>query len=591
MKYKEYNVSITVIAFSLMISFGIINAATAQNVSNVQYPVEELGNCKNKEACRTYCDAADHVQACITFAKKNKLMSAREIETAEKFIAAGSKGPGGCRGKDECEAFCDDMNHINECVAFAEKNDIMPQRELEEAKKIQSAIQRGVKPPACKNKKSCDSYCSQADHMEECMTFAEAAGFMKEEELVEAKKVLSAIKSGVKPPACRGKDECDAYCGAEGHFEECIAFAEAAGFMKPEEVQMARKTGGKGPGGCRGKDECDAFCGNPANQQTCFSFAKEHGLMKEEDVKRMEEGKEQMMRGFEQAPTEVKECLNASLGSDFVEKVKSGAMMPSMDIGEKMQACFEKMRPQEGQMQQGEFQPKEFEGKEGGIRKEMMQRQQMPSGDRPKEGMMQMPEEVVQCIKAATGEDVAKQIQSGQFRPSKEVEEKMRSCFEQYGQKASQQRPPEGMQTPPMGEGMTPAIERAGAEIMPQVPQGVMKGPGGCTSPEECRMYCQSHPQECGGVAPPLYPTQQPGMEGQQQMYPGGYKAYPMDGQMPPAGYQQGQPAPEYQMTPVTPTGDNYVPPTEVKTEGVSGKVMPLLDRMVHSFYRLMGIE
>lgn len=587
MKHKEHYLSIAVIAFSLMISLGIINAATAQNVSNVQYPVEELGNCKNKAACKAYCDAADHMQACIAFAKKNKLMSTREIETAEKFIAAGSKGPGGCLGKDECESFCDDMAHINECVAFAEKNGLMPQQELEEAKKIQSAIQRGVKPPACKNKKSCDLYCSQADHMEECMAFAEAAGFMKEEELTEAKKVLSAIKSGVKPPACRGKEECDAYCGEEGHFEECIAFAEAAGFMKPEEVQMARKTGGKGPGGCRGKDECDAFCGDPANQQACFAFAKEHGLMKEEDLQRMEEGKEQMMRGFEQAPQEVRECLNASLGSDFVEKVKSGAVMPSMDIGEKMQACFEKMRPQEGQMQQGEFRQEEFRGQEGELRKEMIEGQT----PRPMMNSNQIPQEVVQCIKAKTGTDIAEQMRSGQFRPGGEMEEAMKGCFEAYGQKASQQRPPEGVQMMPKEGQVIPAIKGAGKGMLPQqIPQGgTMKGPGGCTSPEECRAYCQAHPQECGGSAPMQAPMPQPGMEGQ-QMPPEGYKTYPTESQMPPAGYQQMQPVPDYQMTP-PPADGTYVPPTEVKTESVSGKVMPLLNRMVHGFYRLVGIE
>lgn len=571
MKYKEYYLSVAVIAISLMISFGIINAATAQNVANVQYPVAELGNCKNKAACKTYCDAPEHMQSCVAFAKKNKLMSDREIETAEKFMAAGSKGPGGCRGRDECESYCDDMAHINECVAFAEKNGLMPEHELEEAKKVQSAIQRGIKPPACKNKKSCDLYCSQADHMEECMAFAEAAGFMKEGELAEAKKVLSAIKRGVKPPACRGKEECDAYCGEEGHFEECIAFAEAAGFMKPEEVQMARKTGGKGPGGCRGKEECEAFCSNPANQQTCFTFAKEHGLMKEEDLQRMEEGKEQMIRGFEQAPQEVRECLNASLGNDFVEKVKSGAMMPSMDIGEKMRSCFEKMRPQEGRMPQGEFREQE-----GEIRREMMEGQ----APRPMMGGSQIPQEVVQCVKEKTGSDIVEQMRSGQFRPGGEMEEAMRSCFEAYGQKASQQRPTEGVQMMPKEGQIIPAVPREGVDMMPQVQQGMMKGPGGCSSIEECRLYCQNHPQECG--------MPQPGIEGQ-PIYKEGYQQpVPMEGQIQP--YQQVPPIPSEQIMP-QPSGGTYMPMNEPKPEAASGKVMPLLDWMVRVFYRIVGVE
>ena len=139
---------------------------------------------------------------------------------------------------------------------------------MEEVKKVR-AIDKGVKPPACKSKKECDSYCSSPDNMEECLAFAEAASFMPPEELANAKKVLAAVKQGIKPPACKGKEECDTYCSDERNFEECINFAEAAGFMRPEEVEMAKKTKGKGPGGCRGKEECESFCQKEENTEVC----------------------------------------------------------------------------------------------------------------------------------------------------------------------------------------------------------------------------------------------------------------------------------------------------------------------------------
>src|SRR3989338_6814312 len=90
--------------------------------------------------------------------------------------------------------------------------------------------------------------------------------------------MLAAIKKGVLPPNCSGKEECDAYCTEPAHTDECINFAIAAGFMTEKEAEMAKKTGGKGPGGCVGKDACDAFCGNQDNQQTCMDFAKENGF-------------------------------------------------------------------------------------------------------------------------------------------------------------------------------------------------------------------------------------------------------------------------------------------------------------------------
>jgi len=346
MKIKNISISSYILLFGILVSsliFSISFAETAVDVTdvNIQYPIVELENCKSKDSCKTYCDKPANIVSCIAFAEKNNLMTADEISVAKKFINAGSEGPGGCTTKDSCESYCNDIDHINECITYAEKTGILPPKELKEVKQVQSAIAKGIKPPPCKNKKecdvfcdnpdnmnvcvafgeaagflkgkdledakkmisaiekgaipppckgkeACDTYCSQPDNMEACMTFAQAAGFMSPKEAEESQKVLSAIKKGVKPPACKGKEECDKYCGEENHIEECIAFSIAAGFMSEKDGEMARKTGGKGPGGCSGKEECEAFCENLENQETCFNFGKENGLIPLEQLKEME---------------------------------------------------------------------------------------------------------------------------------------------------------------------------------------------------------------------------------------------------------------------------------------------------------------
>ncbi|MDD5356348.1 MAG: hypothetical protein PHY56_07430 [Candidatus Omnitrophica bacterium] len=460
MKIK-YFIIFVIIGF---VAVGFINLAgkVLAQESSIQYPIEELGGCKDKADCKSYCDKEENIEACLDFAEKNKLMSQEEIEIAKNFIETGNKGPGGCTNKDACEQYCNDMSHIDECVAFAEKNNLMSAAELEEAKKIQAAIAKGVKPPACGNKKDCDAYCDDSEHMEECITFAEEsgflagkeledakkmlqaikkgvkappckgkeacdqycnkpenmelcmtfameAGFMGEEEKVNAQKMLQAIKKGINPPNCNGKEECDKYCSQEEHFEECINFSLAAGFMSEEDAAMAKKTGGKGPGGCTNKEECEAFCNNPDNQQTCFDFSKANGMISEEDLKQMEEGTRMFKESLERAPAEVMDCLNSKIGSDTIEKLKNGTMMPSNDLGEKMRECFEVSMPPQG---------------EGG----------------PGAG--------------------------GTMPP------------------AGGTTPPEGSQMPPTEGTMPPS-------------GGGQPGPGGCTSQEECQNYCASHPQEC----------------------------------------------------------------------------------------------
>lgn len=360
-----------VIFLVLIAAATLLFTVSVARAQEIEYPVEELGDCESEAECRTYCDKPAHMEACIAFAKEYKLMSEEEIRMAENFLEAGGEGPGGCDSQESCESYCNDISHMDECIAYAEEHGIIPPEELEEAKKVQAALKGGAQlPGGCQNKKACDVYCSVAEHMEECIAFGEAAGFIPEEELAEAKLMLEAIKKGAKPPACQGKKACDAYCAEESHFQECMAFAEAAGFISPEEAEMARKTGGKGPGGCRGRDECEEFCQQPENQETCFNFGKEHGMISEEDLAEMEEGKERMMEAFSEAPEEVMECLDAKFGSEMIEKLKSGSTMPTREIGDGMKECFEQqMRPPEGMMPPGEGEG-EWGGGPGGCQSE-----------------------------------------------------------------------------------------------------------------------------------------------------------------------------------------------------------------------------
>lgn len=405
-----------IIAGSLFAAFLFDSVATASSLSDITYPVKELGECKNEQACFAYCDKPENISACVSFAEKHNLLSKEEAAKAKAFVKAGSKGPGGCKGQAECEAYCDDSSHMRQCVAFAKANNLMDKEELEEAEKMMEALEQGAQlpggcrdkksceaycedtshlgecldfaekagfisqeelqearqvqkalaagvklPGGCKNKDECDSYCEDVSNMEECLSFAVEAGFIPEEEAEEARRIMPLMKAGQMPGGCRSKEQCETYCADPDHMEECVVFAEKAGFMTQEEVEMFRKTGGKGPGDCRGRDECEEFCNNPNNQETCFQFGMEHGLIPEEDLEEMRDGVERMREGLEMAPPEVRECLESALGADMIAKIESGNFMPSRDMGEQMGECFQNMARQE-QMERIEENMEEFEG-------------------------------------------------------------------------------------------------------------------------------------------------------------------------------------------------------------------------------------
>ena len=499
------------------LSFVIIQKALA-DISDIQYPVPELGNCTSEANCRSYCDKPQNTEACLAFAEKNNLMSSEELAMAKKFSAAGDKGPGGCTGKDSCETYCNDISHIEECITFAEENDFLPPEELKEAQKVRDAIRRGAKPPACGSKKACDSYCEAPEHMEECvafaaeaglmegkekedaqkmlqaikrgfkpppcrgkeacdaycqqpdnmeacMTFAVEAGFMPESEKEDAQKMLSAIKKGIKPPNCRGREECDSYCQSDEHFEECTEFAAAAGFMSEKDAEMARKTKGKGPGGCKGKEECEAFCNNKDNQEICFKFAEENGMIPEEELKKMKEGMGRMREDINQMPSEAKDCLRSSLGEETINKIQAGELTPGPQLGDAIQNCFKKMpRPSEGEMRDREGMPP-------------------PPGEPGREG---------------------------EFR----------------------------------------------------------QGPGGCSTPEECQKYCSQNPEACGGGRGSengQRPFGSPGEFEQRRPFPSG-----QEGQEPPF---QGEMKSDERMPREFPR--EGIPPVEGEFKQNSGEFIP----------------
>lgn len=341
------------LAVFLLAAGASAGVALATSAGDITFPVQELGNCKNQKECRTYCDKQDNMAPCVAFAKKHNLMSEQDIKKAEALLSSlDTGGPGGCTTKESCETFCDDANNIEVCVAFAEKHGLMSAQELKESKQVVKALKKGAKlPGSCANKEACETYCQDPNNVEECVSFAEAAGFMKPEEAQEARKMMGFMQRGETPGNCKSKESCDSYCSNDKNIMECVGFAEKAGMISKEEADMARKTGGKGPGGCRSKESCDAFCNTPQNQQACFEFAKEHGLLSEEDLERIQEGMESIREALEEAPEEVVECLKENLGENIIQEIEEGTFTPGPAIGEKVRTCFELMRPDPAELE------------------------------------------------------------------------------------------------------------------------------------------------------------------------------------------------------------------------------------------------
>jgi hypothetical protein len=358
--FRRHLLPFAFLAMGLLVSVVFLAQAQVPTVpsegeiaaSGIVFPVAELGNCANKTSCKAYCDDSTHMPECIAFAESHGLMNAAEAARARKFATRlqGDGGPGGCRSDRVCRDYCEDITHMDECLAFAESEGI-DDRHIKEARRIQTHLRGGGQlPGGCTSKVSCEVYCTSGnlDRMEECVAFAEAAGLDIDHEeggpksAVDIRKFIQLARNGETPGGCKNKNECEAYCRGGEHINECIAFGERMGFISSQEAEMARKTGGKGPGGCQGERECRTYCNDPGNQEDCFRFAEEHGLIKGEELKHAKDGFVQLRQGLDHAPADVVACFRTHLGSDVIEKIQSGSFTPGLGVGQKIRACFEK---------------------------------------------------------------------------------------------------------------------------------------------------------------------------------------------------------------------------------------------------------
>jgi hypothetical protein len=384
-------------------NFGLVGHLGKTENPQIVFPIVELGNCKSEADCKTYCAKEENMLACAEYGAKHGLTSQDELQRAREFAdVLRGEGPGACKDKATCEAYCEDISHINECLAFAEKHGFVKAEQLAEAKKVAMALKNGaVLPGGCKDKDTCDAYCKDMSHVDECFAFAKKAGFISEEEAVEAEKMLPLVKAGQTPGQCKTKEDCRLYCEDAKNSDECVSFALKAGLVSEEEAEMIKKTGGKGPGGCKSKETCDAYCNKAENREECFEFAQKHGLIPPEKLKEMEEGMGRLRAGLSQMPSEAIKCLKDKLGENVISEIESGNFTPGPDTGEIIKGCFDEVLPQ----LQAKLQA----------------------------GIGQATPETLECLKNGLGQSAFVKIKSGEA-PDPENGDVIRKCFESMKQ-------------------------------------------------------------------------------------------------------------------------------------------------------------
>lgn len=413
-KHIQGGVAVAIIVASMLIGgamafaedeMGGVGRAVEATAPGITFPIAELGSCTDKATCHAYCELGEHMDACVAFAQAHGLMTKSEAEQSAKFATKikGGKGPGGCTDPGACRAYCEDIAHLDACVSFAGGQGFKGP-EYEQGKKIASYVKNGgTMPGGCTSRESCQTYCSDFSHAEECSAFAAKAGVgtkgksgENDPTAAQLKQLGALAAKGETPGGCTTKDACMTYCQVSDHREECVTFGERLGFIKKDDVARIRQFAGKGPGGCDSEESCHVFCNEPTNRETCFTFAEQNGLIPKEKITEMKEGLVRMRQGLENAPQAVQDCLSSTLGDNAIGDMQSGKLVPGPAIGERVRGCFEK-----------------FGGNHD-----------------PAKELQKAPPEVVACLKEKLGDQFA-DLRSGKTKLTPEVADQFRVCFQQ----------------------------------------------------------------------------------------------------------------------------------------------------------------
>jgi hypothetical protein len=236
------------------------------------------GGCKNVQECSKYCGGPEHMEECLSFAQKKNLIDPENLEKVKKLMSMG--GPGGCRGQEECKAYCDNEEHRDECMNFSLQAGTMTQEQYDRMNKLREMMDKTSRPKiappgGCKTDEECNQYCSNSSHIEECIDYARGGGRISgeiiknmmgktedarqkfEEMRREMEKFNQSESGGQVPPAGMMPPP------------EVIQQMKEAGIMPPENFQPGPgqiNPGGQmmpqqsGPTGCKSKEECDNYC-------------------------------------------------------------------------------------------------------------------------------------------------------------------------------------------------------------------------------------------------------------------------------------------------------------------------------------------
>src|SRR3989344_5919718 len=211
-------------------------------VIGLNFPVEDLGGCKDLEECTNYCEDPVNQNTCTDFAKKNGFYRDDQTAYGDDEFWEDAKEELGCDSHDSCFGLCSQPANYDTCESYAKRNEMPGGYVAQPDKPEFLEIAKDVL--GCDSAETCSTFCDNSVNAEKCSDFANQVGLLG-----------GNTREG--PGGCQSGETCGAYCSDPNNFEECKGFAPDGNFS--------------GPGGCSSESSCRSYCEQNPNE--CRAYA------------------------------------------------------------------------------------------------------------------------------------------------------------------------------------------------------------------------------------------------------------------------------------------------------------------------------
>jgi len=235
---------------------------------NITFPIAELGNCATKKECSNYCSQVQNRVACQSFASSHGLSKPQPVSIDKQKFAEDAKDKLGCDYPDGCRQFCEQLENHQACMDFAKSEGLASSTKTEVQPTIAPSIFDAAKSElGCDSADSCKALCSQQENQDKCMAFAKSHNLISTKKPETTPSVQPKIQlNGTKSLPCNSVSTCTVYCNENP--DKC-----------PPDVKnyLLQKTSGQTPTSSSSdlikKIENTTGC---TNSQECYQYCLDH---------------------------------------------------------------------------------------------------------------------------------------------------------------------------------------------------------------------------------------------------------------------------------------------------------------------------